>query len=45
MTAGLRRSEKRFELAVSATDEGVWEWEHDAAVTPSLSPRCEQLLG
>ena len=26
MTADLRRSEKRFELAVSATDEGIWEW-------------------
>lgn len=46
MTAGLRRSEKRFELAVSATDEGIWEWEHDAGCHALyLSPRCAQLLG
>ena len=46
MTADLRRSEKRFELAVSATDEGIWEWEHAAGGhSLYLSPRCEQLLG
>ncbi len=44
MTAEYRASEKRFELAVSATEEGIWEWE---AGQPRLflSPRCDTLLG
>lgn len=44
MTGELRDSEKRFELAVSATDEGIWEWQ---AGRPRLflSPRCDRLLG
>lgn len=44
MTGELRASENRFELAVSATDEGIWEWQ---AGRPQLflSPRCDRLLG
>lgn len=44
MTGELRGSEKRFELAVSATDDGIWEWQ---AGVPGifLSPRCDRLLG
>jgi len=38
-----RISEKRFELAVSATDDGIWEWQ---AGLPwmFLSPRCDRLM-
>ena len=38
-----RISEKRFELAVSATDDGIWEWQ---AGQPwmFLSPRCDRLM-
>ncbi|MBN9696652.1 MAG: PAS domain S-box protein [Zoogloea sp.] len=44
MTSELRNSEKRFELAVSATDEGIWEWQ---AGHPGLflSLRCDRLFG
>ncbi|MBS0348346.1 MAG: PAS domain-containing protein [Proteobacteria bacterium] len=44
MTRELRASEKRFELAVSATDEGIWEWQADCGEI-FLSPRCDRLLG
>ena len=44
MTRELRTSEKRFELAVSATDEGIWEWQADRYEL-FLSPRCDRLLG
>lgn len=44
MTGELRGSEKRFELAVSATDEGIWEWQAGVARV-FLSPRCDRLLG
>lgn len=44
MTVELRGSEKRFELAVSATDEGIWEWRAGMARV-FLSPRCDRLLG
>jgi CHASE1-domain containing sensor protein len=40
----LRDSEKRFELAASATDEGIWEWRAGWARV-FLSPRCDRLLG
>lgn len=44
MTRELRASEKRFELAASATDEGIWEWQADRREI-FLSPRCDRLLG
>jgi len=44
MTVELRGSEKRFELAVSATDEGIWEWQAGTSHV-FLSPRCDRLLG
>ncbi len=44
MTGELRDSEKRFELAVSATDEGIWEWQA-GRTRLFLSPRCDSLLG
>ena len=44
MTGELRDSEKRFELAASATDEGIWEWRAGWARV-FLSPRCDRLLG
>ncbi|NML24962.1 PAS domain S-box protein [Zoogloea dura] len=44
MTGELRDSEKRFELAVSATDEGIWEWQAGHA-TLFLSLRCDRLFG
>lgn len=44
MTGELRDSEKRFELAVSATDEGIWEWQAGQRRL-FLSPRCDRLLG
>lgn len=44
MTMELRGSEKRFELAVSATDEGIWEWQAGMSQV-FLSPRCDRLLG
>ena len=49
MTADLRRSEKRFELAVSAKDEGIWEWEHAAGghslyLSPLLSSVHDRFL-
>ena len=44
MTGELRDSEKRFELAVSATDEGIWEWQAGRSRL-FLSPRCDRLLG
>lgn len=44
MTGELRDSEKRFELAVSATDEGIWEWQAGRSQL-FLSPRCDRLLG
>ncbi|WP_161493230.1 PAS domain-containing protein [Zoogloea sp. LCSB751] len=44
MTRELRTSEKRFELAVSATDEGIWEWQVGRREI-FLSPRCDRLLG
>lgn len=44
MTGELRASENRFELAVSATDEGIWEWQAGRSQL-FLSPRCDRLLG
>lgn len=44
MTRELCASEKRFELAVSATDEGIWEWQADRREI-FLSTRCDRLLG
>ncbi len=44
MTDELRSSERRFELAVSATEEGIWEWRSDQR-TLYLSSRCDRLLG
>lgn len=44
MTGELRDSEKRFELAASATDEGIWEWQAGRRAL-FLSPRCDRLLG
>ena len=44
MTDELRSSERRFELAVSATEEGIWEWRSDQR-SLYLSSRCDRLLG
>ncbi len=44
MTAEYRASEMRFELAVSATEEGIWEWQAGQSRL-FLSPRCDTLLG
>lgn len=44
MTREYRLSEKRFELAVSATEEGIWEWQVGRGRL-FLSPRCDSLLG
>ena len=43
MTEEYRRSEKRFELAVSATEDGIWEWEPGRSWL-FLSDRCDRLL-
>ncbi len=44
MTGEYRLSEKRFELAVSATEDGIWEWQAGRRWL-FLSPRCDRLLG
>lgn len=44
MTAEYRASQMRFELAVSATEEGIWEWQAGQSRL-FLSPRCDTLLG
>ncbi len=44
MTSEYRASQMRFELAVSATEEGIWEWQA-GQTRLFLSPRCDTLLG
>lgn len=44
MTEEYRESETRFELAISATEDGIWEW-HAGSPKLFLSPRCDTLLG
>ena len=44
MNSELRSSEKRFELAIAATEEGIWEWQADRPGI-FLSRRCDRLLG
>lgn len=44
MTCEYRESETRFELAISATEDGIWEW-HAGSRKLFLSPHCDSLLG
>jgi diguanylate cyclase (GGDEF)-like protein/PAS domain S-box-containing protein len=43
-TADLRRSEERYAVAVRATNDGIWDWDLQAA-SMHLSERCKTLLG
>lgn len=40
----LRKSEERFQLAVTGSKDGIWEWdiENDMAY---FSPRCQEMVG
>jgi PAS domain S-box-containing protein len=44
-TAELRRSEARFDRAMEATAEGIWEQDLLSGRMVYVSPRCEELLG
>jgi len=44
VTADLRASRERFQLAIAATEEGIWDRDLIARTT-YLSPRVEEMLG
>ncbi len=42
--AEIRESSQRFALAVSGTNDGIWDWKIDTGAT-YFSPRCKEILG
>jgi diguanylate cyclase (GGDEF)-like protein/PAS domain S-box-containing protein len=42
--AEIRESSQRFALAVSGTNDGIWDWKIDTGAT-YFSPRCKAILG